>query len=93
MQSVITPSNWTYCRYESGDYRAFISFGADPASLESKQYLYFLTVTEGTDKEVYQQTFDGLSKACESINLRYGSEWKLNDQTAAKEGCSSCVAH
>lgn len=93
MQSSITPQNWTACRYESGDYRAFISFGADPESLELGRYLYFVTVTEGEDKEVFQETFESLSRACENINQKYAAKWTFLDQSAPKSGCSSCVAH
>lgn len=93
MQSIITPRNWTACRYESGDYRAFISFGADPETIARGQYLYFVTVTEGEEKEIFQMTFDTLTLACEAINQKYAPDWKFVDQTAPKSGCDSCVAH
>lgn len=92
MQSAITPSNWTACRYESGSYRAYVSFGADPESLELGRYLYFLTITEGEDKEVYQETHETLTRACQALNLKC-SDWTLVDQSAPKSGCGSCVAH
>lgn len=92
MQSIVTPDNWTFCRFESSGFRAFISFGADPETLAQGRYLYFLTVTEGEDKEVLQETFSSLSAACLSLNQRY-SGWNFIDQTAGKEGCGSCEAH
>jgi hypothetical protein len=92
MQSIITPGNWTYARFESGPYRAFISFGADPDSLEKGQYLYYATVTEGEDKEIHQEVLPTLSAACETINRRY-AEWQFVDQSAPKSGCGTCVAH
>ncbi len=92
MQSIITPQNWSYCRFESGPYRAFISFGADPATLEQGIYHYYVTVTEGEDKEIHQEVHTSLSKACEVINARY-SDWTYLDQSIPKSGCGSCVAH
>lgn len=92
MQSVITPSNWTYCRFESGPFRAFVSFGADPETLEKGQYLYYVTVTEGEDREVHQESHASLSQACEALNGRY-ADWSFVDQAAPKSGCGSCVAH
>lgn len=92
MQSIITPSNWTYCRFESGNYRAFVSFGADPETLAQGRYLYFVTVTEGEEKELHQEIFATLSEACGELNRKY-ADWGFVDQTAPKEGCGSCVAH
>lgn len=92
MQSIITPTNWTYCRFESGNYRAFVSFGADPETLEKGQYLYYATVTEGEDKEIHQETHATLSAACEALNARY-ADWTFLDQSAPKSGCGTCVAH
>ena len=93
MQSVVTPNNWTACRYESGVYRAFVSFGADPETLALGRYLYFVTVTEGEDKEVFQELFNSLGQACEHLNQKYSGNWTFIDQTASKDGCDSCVAH
>ncbi len=92
MHSIITPTNWTYCRYESGPFRAFVSFGADPESVAQGEYLYFATVTEGEEREVHQEAFARLSEACEALNLRY-ADWSFVDQTRPAEGCGSCVAH
>jgi hypothetical protein len=92
MQSAITPQNWTHTRYESGVFRAFISFGADPESLAQGRYLYFLTLTEGEDKEIHQEVFPTLSEACIKANQKF-SDWQFIDQNAPKSGCSSCVAH
>lgn len=93
MQSVVTAQNWTSCRYESGVYRAFISFGADPETLAQGRYLYFVTVTEGEDKEVFQETFGSLNLACVHLNEKYAGSWNFVDQAAPKSGCDSCVAH
>ncbi|MBY0515530.1 MAG: hypothetical protein K2P81_01385 [Bacteriovoracaceae bacterium] len=92
MQSIISPTNWTYCRFESGDFRAFVSFGADPETLAAGHYLYFVTVTEGEEREIHQEEHTTLSSACEALNKRY-ADWNFVDQSAPKEGCSSCVAH
>lgn len=92
MQGIVSPQNWTACRYEQGPFRAFISFGADPEMLDKNQYLYFVTVTEGEDREIHQEEFTSLSEACQILNLRYKS-WTFIDQAAPKSGCSTCVAH
>jgi hypothetical protein len=93
MHSAISPQNWTSCRYESGPYRAFISFGADPETLAQGHYLYFVTVTEGEEREIHQEAFATLSEACLRINHKYATDWTFVDQTAPKSGCSTCVAH
>jgi hypothetical protein len=92
MQRTVSPQNWTSCRFESGPFRAFISFGADPETLESGNYLYFLTVTEGENREVHQEVHSTLSSACEVLNTRY-ADWNFVDLGAPKSGCSTCVAH
>ncbi len=92
MQGIVSPQNWTACRYEQGPFRAFISFGADPEHLERQLYLYFVTVTEGEDREIHQEEFTSLSAACETLNMRYKT-WNFIDQAAPKSGCSTCVAH
>lgn len=92
MQSIVSPQNWTSCRFEQGPFKAFISFGADPEGLAQNKYLYFVTVTEGEEREIHQEEFYSLSEACQILNLRY-KDWNFIDQSAPKSGCSSCVAH
>ena len=91
MQS-INLENWTYTRFENGPYRAFLSFGADPESLSSDGFLYFVTVMDGEEIEVMQKTFETLTSACLYANENYG-DWMWVDLTAKKEGCSTCIAH
>ncbi|MGE3610826.1 MAG: hypothetical protein AB7I27_14640 [Bacteriovoracaceae bacterium] len=88
----INTENWTYCRFKSGNFMAFISFGANPESIKEDQLEYFVTVLENEEKEVFQQEFDNLSMACLFLNQRYG-DWSFEDQTAPKSGCSTCAAH
>lgn len=91
MQSV-NVENWTYCRYQKGTFLAFISFGADPASIEEGRLEYYVTVLEEEQTEVFQEQFQTLSDACMFLNANYG-DWTFENQTGEKTGCSTCAAH
>lgn len=84
--------NWTYCRYENGDFMALVTFGADPESIAADRLDYYVTVLESEEKEVFQERFGSLGEACLFLNQKYG-DWSFNDQTATKSGCSTCAAH
>lgn len=84
--------NWTYCRFEKGAFWAFITFGANPESMEEDRLEYYVTVLENEEKEVFQERFDSLNEACFYLNENY-SDWEFEDQTAIKSGCSTCAAH
>lgn len=84
--------NWTYCRFERGAFKAFISFGANPESIQEDRLEYYVTVLENEEKEVFQESFDSLNDACFYLNENYG-DWAFDDQTATKSGCSTCAAH
>lgn len=88
----VTIENWSYCRYERGNFMALISFGADPEGLLEDRLEYYVTVLEDENKEIFQQQFNSLSEACIYLNENY-SDWSFNDQTATKSGCSTCAAH
>jgi len=88
----ITPENWTYCRFKSESFMAFISFGADPEGILKDQLDYFVTVLKDEDTEIFQEKFNSLSKACLFINTKY-QDWEFEDQTVKKSGCSTCAAH
>lgn len=89
---MITQDNWTFCRFKSENFHAFISFGASPDGIEKEKFDYFVTVLENEDTEVFQKEFDSLAKACVYINSHY-SDWEFDNQTIKKSGCSSCAAH
>lgn len=91
MQSV-NVENWSYCRYENGDFMALISFGADPESIKEDRLEYYVTVLEKEEKEVFQKTFISVAEACMYLNQSYG-DWTFADQMVKKEGCSTCAAH
>lgn len=84
--------NWTYCRYEKGDFMAMVTFGADPESMKEDRLEYFVTVLEKEEKEVFQAPFESITDACIYLNEAYG-DWTFEDQTATKSGCSTCAAH
>lgn len=88
----VTNENWSYCRYEKGDFMAIISFGASPESAREDRLEYYVTVLEKEEQEVFQKSFESLSEACLYLNDNY-SDWSFNDQTAKKSGCSTCAAH
>lgn len=88
----VTSENWSYCRYEKGDFMAIISFGASPESAQEDRLEYYVTVLEKEEQEVFQKTFESLNEACLYLNDNY-SDWSFNDQTAKKSGCSTCAAH
>ncbi len=88
----INNENWTYTRYQKGNFKALISFGANPESVLEDRLEYYVTVLENEDQEVFQECFDSLTEACLYLNDHY-SDWTFEDQTATKSGCSTCVAH
>ncbi len=88
----INIENWSYCRYQKGDFMAMITFGASLDSIQEGALEYYVTVLENEEREVYQKDFDSLTEACLYLNENYG-DWTLEDQTATKSGCSTCAAH
>lgn len=84
--------NWTFTRYQNGNFIAMISFGANPELIQEDRLEYYVTVLENEEKEVFQERFDSLSDACLYLNQNY-ADWTFEDQTATKSGCSSCAAH
>lgn len=91
----ISPDNWTHTQYALDNLRALISFGADYKRPD--ELIYFATLLDQDDQEVFQADFTSLQAACDYINLRYENEWPIVDLLAppkGKEGgCASCVAH
>ncbi len=91
MQSV-NSKNWTYTRYNKGNFMALITFGADPESMDEGRMDYYVTVLENEIHESFQEKFPSLTDACLYLNAQYG-DWVFEDQTAPKTGCSTCAAH
>lgn len=89
---IINTENWSFCRYLSENFQAWITFGADPESMKEDRLEYYVTVLENEDTEVFQEKFDSLSEACLYLNENY-RDWTFDDQTATKSGCSTCAAH
>ncbi len=88
----VNVENWSFCRFHSGAFKAFISFGADPETIESGRLEYYVTVLESDEKEIFNQKFAALSEACLFLNERY-ADWTFDDQSVTKSGCSTCAAH
>lgn len=84
--------NWSFCRYEKGDFMALITFGSNPEKIAEDSLEYYVTVLEKEEKEIFQETFDSLNEACVFLNKNY-ADWTFMDQTAPKSGCSTCAAH
>ncbi|WP_372654821.1 hypothetical protein [Halobacteriovorax sp.] len=87
----LTNDNWTFVHYKTDQYKAFISMGASPTSLEIQ---YFVTVTDKENTEVFQSSHAEIEEAITDINKRYG-HWMIFDAENPPEadGCSSCSAH
>ena len=84
--------NWTHCFYKTQKLKAFISLGGIPRNQDT--LLYFVTVTDFSNKEVFQKPFEELNDAVFFIKNRYG-HWEFEDMNKKSEGggCGSCAAH
>lgn len=94
----VTKDNWSHTHYSFENLRALITFGAnwDDKLGKSSDLLYFVTVIDEDDHEVFQKQFQILNDACDYINNRYQNEWPIVDLANLKNkegGCASCVAH
>ena len=91
----VTEDNWTYCHFKSLQLKAFISFGADPSNVSDGEpaLIYFVTLTDHDDAEVFQSDFDELNEACDFLNEKYG-HWDFIDAEVDNGGggCGTCAA-
>ncbi len=89
--SLFTTENWNYSQYLGPQNRAIISIGA---GLDA-ELIYFVTVIDPNDTQVFQKEFATLENACVYINQRYNKIWEFKDLTQATSGggCGSCSAH
>ena len=60
--------NWTYTRYQKGDFMALITFGADPESVKEDCLEYYVTVLEHEIHESFKEKFNSLADACMFLN-------------------------
>lgn len=90
MRSVNT-ENWTYTQYTKGPHRALISIGADLTG----EVLYYTTILDEEDQELFQKEFSKLEEAADYLNIRCKDRWDFTDASKKKAsgGCDSCVAH
>ncbi|MEX0798614.1 MAG: hypothetical protein WEB87_01110 [Bacteriovoracaceae bacterium] len=90
----ITSENWTHCSYAHGNLKAMITFGGSPDILEYT-FIYYVTVLDQDNNEVFQKEFQSLDDACRHINIKYSNMWKLENAIKPKKagGCSTCIAH
>jgi hypothetical protein len=91
ISTLITPDNWTFCYFKMAKSRALISIGADT---ESDEFIYYSSVLDEKDMDIYQKEFNSLDSACQFINQNY-SDWEFVNQLKSddSDGCSSCSAH
>ncbi|MBT4791303.1 MAG: hypothetical protein HON90_07015 [Halobacteriovoraceae bacterium] len=91
---MFTTNNWNHCQYINQDHRAVISIGAND-NLDNFQLLYFVTVLDSENNEMFQQELHDLDAACNLINNKYSEFWEFKNLSVAEEtsGCSTCVAH
>ena len=93
--SEINPENWTYTSYSDDELNAFVSFGSDPDILSDK-FIYFATILDSEQNEVFQKEFETIEAACSYLNNKYSGTWKFINKLGANKnsgGCSTCVAH
>jgi hypothetical protein len=88
----VNTDNWTYCRYQKGNFLALVTFGTSPELATQDRLEYYVTVLENETNEIFQQEFSTLADACLYLNAHY-ADWSFEDQTAEKSGCSTCAAH
>ncbi|MBI2520432.1 MAG: hypothetical protein HYV97_08435 [Bdellovibrio sp.] len=88
----ITQENWNYCCYKTARHRAFISMGGEYASNGETNIIYFSTVSDHDDQEIYQRAFHDLASALVFLNQTYG-HWHYFDPSMQGQGCGSCHAH
>ncbi|EQC49117.1 hypothetical protein M899_0701 [Bacteriovorax sp. BSW11_IV] len=93
MSTVINSTNWNYCHFKSAKLKAQITFGADWIDNTCHE-LYFITVTDHDEVEVFQESYQDFKNAQEELHKRYG-HWEFVDlsKAAKAEGCDSCAAH
>lgn len=90
----ITSENWTHCTFSHENLKALITFGASPEAAED-MFVYYVTVLDDGNNELFQREFKSLKAACGYINKKYRSIWTLSDALKPKKegGCSTCIAH
>ncbi|MBI99618.1 MAG: hypothetical protein CME67_00180 [Halobacteriovoraceae bacterium] len=90
----ITPENWTFCSFSHEELKAIITFGASPDILDDS-FVYYVTVLDQDNNEVYQKEFFSIEMACDHINAKYSNIWEITDATRPTKsgGCSTCIAH
>lgn len=93
MNTLIHSTNWNYCHFKSTKAKAQITYGAHWVDDQAKE-LYFITVTDFDEVELFQETFDSFEQAQAELHKRYG-HWEFVDLTKVVkgEGCDSCSAH
>ncbi len=90
----INKTNWNFCQYKNDNLKAIISFGASPDILDDS-FNYYVTVLDDENNEVFQEEFQTVDAACQSINHKYSDVWEFSDlsQKNNSGGCDSCSAH
>jgi hypothetical protein len=66
--NVIDQDNWNYAHFTQGNWRAQITFGAEPDS----EMLYYVSLMDAEYNAIFQRTFSDLNDAIQDINQRYG---------------------
>lgn len=90
LNGLVTPDNWTFCHYKLNEKRSSISIGADT---KSDEFIYFVSVLDSEDRDIFQKEFSDLNVACQYINQNY-NDWSFVNQLKNDDGgCSTCSAH
>lgn len=92
---LVNLENWNFSFYKQEQYKAFISFCAQPIENTSEvEVQYAVTVTDGDDNELFQQNHSQLEQAINQLNERY-QKWEFFNlsERSDKGGCGTCSAH
>ena len=91
----LNESNWTFCCFQLGRHKAFVSLGGEPGDsneLSKINLIYYATISDFDGNQVDQKPFPNLVSAIAFLNQMYG-HWPFVDQTKSESGCDSCHAH
>ncbi|MGB0452231.1 MAG: hypothetical protein ACPGJV_00845 [Bacteriovoracaceae bacterium] len=91
---MINEANWNTCYYKNNELKAFLSLVAEPDALDEVSIGYAITLTDQDDIELFQENYNILENAVQSINQRY-SDWEFVSMVKNNGGggCASCAAH
>ena len=89
-ERIVSDANWGHVCYQCGELRAMVSTGG--MWLNGHKTIYYVSVLNNNNEDIYQSEFGSLDEALGHINQRYAN-WDFVDLTEKKGACGSCTAH